>query len=56
MVNISSTGMSSRDFAPRLSVEKFVAFVPSDTFGIVSNSYVWTFLFLSEVKIDYGLK
>ncbi len=56
LVDVSSTGMNSRDFALRLLDTKFVAVAPGDAFGKVSNSHVRISLASSEENILEGLK
>ena len=55
LVDISATGMDSRDFALRLLEEKKVAVAPGNTFGQVSRGHVRISIASSEENIREGL-
>lgn len=56
MVNISSTGMSSEEFAIALLKEEHVALVPGIAYGKSCDKYVRIAFTLDEVKIKEGVR
>jgi aspartate aminotransferase/aminotransferase len=56
LVDISSTGLSSRDFTVRLLQEKKVAVAPGSTFGEISKGHVRISIASAEENIREGVK
>jgi aspartate/methionine/tyrosine aminotransferase len=56
LIDISSTGMNSRDFSFRLLEEKKVAVAPGDTFGKMSRDYIRISFASSEENLIEGVK
>jgi aspartate aminotransferase/aminotransferase len=56
MIDISSTGMDSKEFAFRLLEDKKVAVAPGDTFGQVSKKYIRVSFAASKDDLIKGIK
>ena len=56
LIDISSTGMDSRDFTVQLLKEKRVAVAPGNTFGEVSRSHIRISIASSDENIREGLE
>ncbi len=56
LIDISSTGMDSRDFALKLISDKKVAVAPGNTFGQMCRNHVRISIAAAEENIREGLK
>ncbi|MCC7261349.1 MAG: pyridoxal phosphate-dependent aminotransferase [Candidatus Latescibacteria bacterium] len=56
LIDISATGLSSRDFMARLLQEKKVAVAPGSTFGEISKNHVRISIASAEENIREGVK
>jgi aspartate aminotransferase/aminotransferase len=56
LIDISSTGMDSKEFAYQLLKDKKVAVAPGDTFGQISKKYIRISFAASEDDLTKGVE